>query len=278
MKANRRYHNTDDFDDNGLLRDGKSYRVKMTLMDADTLQRAQQRDHVTRISDGTNNPFGCNKPGWRVAVADTHAPTPRHVISDAQRQAVLSSREEYLDSLVNAWRHPPGVRDDDPITGAGEKGGFLGKQREGSPCTRDGWPGVLRRGKDGEFFCDISAKTDAALIEDRERSRKVKFDPQGRYAGREEIEEEEEDDDEGDARRRRIVEEPDGDDDDDDEGYESAVEQIYANTATHHESTRPHVRGGDAALKKQRKDHEQKMSALYDAMDRSLSAQWRQTD
>jgi K+-sensing histidine kinase KdpD len=50
----------------------------------------------------------------------------------------------------------------------------IGRQREGTPCTQNGLPGVLRRGAHGELYCDISksaGRTDVAAREGMPRLR-----------------------------------------------------------------------------------------------------------
>ena len=49
--------------------------------------------------------------------------------------------------------------DQSEVTGQGQRGSQVG-----SPCTKDGCPGVLRRGADGELFCDIGRKVDGLQI------------------------------------------------------------------------------------------------------------------
>jgi hypothetical protein len=72
-----------------------------------------------RVSTIDGDPMSLHRPGWRVPARDTRDPLPRHVLTDADRQAVIDARQNYLDELASAWKHPPGLRDDDPITGAG---------------------------------------------------------------------------------------------------------------------------------------------------------------
>jgi hypothetical protein len=52
-------------------------------------------------------------------------------------------------------------------TGAGEHGPI--GQRPGDQCTRNGFPGTLRRGADGELFCDIGRKDALPQITDGHR-------------------------------------------------------------------------------------------------------------
>lgn len=66
--------------------------------------------------------------------------------------------------LADQARHGGSTRDDDGVTGAGERG-QLGA-REGAPCTLNGYAGVLRKLRDGSFYCDIGKAADSATITD----------------------------------------------------------------------------------------------------------------
>jgi hypothetical protein len=68
----------------GILRDGCTIRVSMQMRDSNTARRA-------RITDGTNNPFALNRPGWRMRVGDN-------------RQAIKDALAEYEAELTNRWR------------------------------------------------------------------------------------------------------------------------------------------------------------------------------
>jgi hypothetical protein len=78
-----------------------------------------RRPNIGRVSTLDGDPMSLHRPGWRVPARDTCDPLPRHVVTDADRQAVIDSRQNYLDELASAWKHPRGLRDDDPITSAG---------------------------------------------------------------------------------------------------------------------------------------------------------------
>lgn len=75
--------------------------------------------------------------------------------ADGQAEKAQAYRE-HERWLNDAWRG-------DPVTGFGEQG--MHGSREGDPCTRNGWPGTLRRGPHGSLFCDIN-RQDAAPDED----------------------------------------------------------------------------------------------------------------
>jgi hypothetical protein len=126
--------NNDDYEIvNGrkVLKDGRVYRAKMTLMDSG--HRVSHRPVFARVTDATGDPLGLHKPGWRVPAQDARDPLARHVVTDAARQAVLDARQHYLDELTSAWKHPPGLRDIDRITGAGTHN--VRGMKPGDPCS-----------------------------------------------------------------------------------------------------------------------------------------------
>jgi hypothetical protein len=164
-----------------ILKDGRTYRAgPVTLMDS--LQRAVSRNSSpARITtaDGRSG-IALNKPGFRILAED-----------DAGAYHRARAYREYETQLCDAWRGP--VADlYDPHVDFGERGTVAAK--EGRPCTRNGFPGVLRRGSDGEMYCDISKSAGRNDAADARRARKTKYDPRGRLAGTEEMEEEETDD------------------------------------------------------------------------------------
>jgi hypothetical protein len=63
-QMNKHYRNDDDaFDERGLLRDGKVYRAKLTMMDHDPT-------HRRRVTDGSGDELGLHRPGWRIFDVD----------------------------------------------------------------------------------------------------------------------------------------------------------------------------------------------------------------
>ena len=75
------------------------------------------------------------------------------------------------------WRETDPRGRSSEVTGQGERG--QGGSQIGSPCTRDGWPGVLRRGSDGELFCNIGRKVDGMLITDGRTDDKMSLNRPG---------------------------------------------------------------------------------------------------
>ncbi len=144
---NRRY-NTEDFDENGILRDGHSVRVSMTARDSlSPMQRAvldTRRALDTRVTDAA-----AHRPGYRFA----------DVSNDARQQAY----DAYQREAEEAWRNPPGL--DEPH-GVGTH--WMGGAQEGSVCTVRGAeypddygsPGHMRMVR-GQMICvpDEAAKS-----------------------------------------------------------------------------------------------------------------------
>ena len=91
-------------DEDGILRDGFSVTVPMTMRDSMTpLQRSiaqnAARLHDARVTDADGGTLGLHRPGYRVA--DNAA------MRDAKQQAL----DEYENWLTNAWRRGPEVGD-----------------------------------------------------------------------------------------------------------------------------------------------------------------------
>ena len=56
------------------------------------------------ITDGTNDPFGLHRPGWRIASGGSERDV---LLRDSQRKAIEDAHDEYLDWLTNAWKGQP---------------------------------------------------------------------------------------------------------------------------------------------------------------------------
>jgi hypothetical protein len=151
----RRYEDEDEndsFDANGMLKPDRSFRVPLTMMDADAfdpVQRAIARS--VKVVDGGTGLGGLNlqKPGFRIV--DTRKTTVRdprgrlegtweeeeddeqerhseRQTSDAAMRARDAAYRNYEDQLVNAWKNPVGFGGDDTITGFSKRGSIV--QRE----------------------------------------------------------------------------------------------------------------------------------------------------
>jgi hypothetical protein len=75
----------DDFDENGILKDGHSYRVPMMMCDS--------AGGSARLHDGRGNSVG-HKPGY--------------ILNDATNDARQQARDAYEHDLTTAWRHAAG--------------------------------------------------------------------------------------------------------------------------------------------------------------------------
>lgn len=123
MRRYNQYLSRDDWDERGLLRDGHSYRVKITLADSADEPHFVRDERIARdsrtsrtVHDGTSDTGTLwHRPGWRMTDATRWSPTPDANTDD--RQAAYDS---YHDDLINAYKNPFG--DDDGPTGAGSKG------------------------------------------------------------------------------------------------------------------------------------------------------------
>jgi hypothetical protein len=123
----RPHHATNDddiWDERGLLRDGKKYRVSLMAMDSASIAARAQLTDAERLS------LDSCKPGYRYATDSAAARAAKQRARDAYRQV--------CDDLENSWRNP------DPD-------GQLGISTEGDQCTvrqggyDEGSPGHLRR-------------------------------------------------------------------------------------------------------------------------------------
>jgi len=234
---------TDDaFDERGLLKPGRSYRVPVMLMDGAPRDLHQHSRRPGRVSSADGDRLGLHRPGWRVPAQDRDA-QQRYVISDSARQRLADSRAEYENRLVNAWRG-----NDAPPYGAYP----FSAANEGKSCTIDGRAGTLV--KRGNWLVCVANKNDDDDDVVRETS---------------------------DARSRRKPEPPEDDSDpeddydESDDDYETSAEQITHNVATHTETTARH---DSRSVDQMMKDHSAKMEDLYRARDRELESQYRGGD
>jgi hypothetical protein len=81
----------DAFDEKGVLRDGARHSVPL-----------QMRDSLApMITDGTSDPLGLHRPGWRIASGGSERDV---ALRDSQRKLIEEAHAEYLDRLTNAWK------------------------------------------------------------------------------------------------------------------------------------------------------------------------------
>jgi hypothetical protein len=168
---------TDDdaFDEHGILKDGRSYRVRMTARDSLT---PVQRAIASRRQLSDQEAASC-RPGFRYGPA-----ADRQALRDAKAEAYAV----YDADIGRAYLKPLGFGTDSALTGTGSQGPRQ-EPPEGGVCTRDGFPGVWRRDDDGQMVCDISAARRNADAKARLRPR---IDPD---------EDDDEDEDNGDDER-----------------------------------------------------------------------------
>jgi hypothetical protein len=83
------HYDDDDAFENGVLRDGARYRVHM------------RDSQASMITDGTGDPLGLHRPGWRIATGGGERDTR---LRDSQRKLIEEAHAEYLDRLTNAWK------------------------------------------------------------------------------------------------------------------------------------------------------------------------------
>jgi hypothetical protein len=84
-------YDDDDAFENGVMRDGARHRVPMHMRDS----------QAPMITDGTNDPFGLHRPGWRIASGGSERDAR---LRDSQRKLIEEAHAEYLDHLTNAWK------------------------------------------------------------------------------------------------------------------------------------------------------------------------------
>jgi hypothetical protein len=84
-------YDDDDAFENGALRDGARHRVPI-----------QMRDSLApMITDGTSDPLGLHRPGWRIASGGSERDVR---LRDSQRRLIEEAHAQYLDDLTNAWK------------------------------------------------------------------------------------------------------------------------------------------------------------------------------
>ena len=84
-------YDDDEAFENGVLRDGARHHVRMHMRDS----------QAPLITDGTGDPFGLHRPGWRIATGGSERDL---LIRDGQRKLIEEAHAEYLDRLTNAWK------------------------------------------------------------------------------------------------------------------------------------------------------------------------------
>jgi hypothetical protein len=91
----RRYHDNNDddpFDERGILKDGRSIRTSLAMMDSDLSPIQQAIARSVRVTDGSGGTDGLNRPGWRLPA------------NDALLQSRNAADADYLRDLTTAWQ------------------------------------------------------------------------------------------------------------------------------------------------------------------------------
>ena len=209
--ARRRHDDDDDnpFDQNGILKDGRSFRVPVNMADswqADMVRSLHQPQQ--RQSQGSALSTA-NRPGWRIARSRSTDDQSLQIARDLgtsllkHRQVMQQAYTDYENAASVAYKNPVGlsVADDDtsnPPTGFGS-GEF--RARAGDLCTvrsgggafgPEGSAGHLRM-VNGALVC-VADRTSIDAADARRKKVTQRFDPAGRSEGYFETEEEEGDD------------------------------------------------------------------------------------
>ena len=150
-------------EDDEILRDGQSLRVRMTMIDQ-AMHRAIDEVYPRTIKDAAH------RPGFR----------PLNTLQqvDAKRRAYL----DYDRRVADEYRSPFGgnaTTIPTPVSAVRVRG----VRRFGDPCTKDGWPGVIKQAPDGSLYCEVTP----VHPRNADAKKKQLRDPQGREAGSEEF-------------------------------------------------------------------------------------------
>jgi hypothetical protein len=70
----------------------------------DAAPGSPRRPSFVRVTDGTGNPMGLHRPGWRIPAQDARD----RGVTDAGQHAIAVARQRYQDELTSAWRRGAG--------------------------------------------------------------------------------------------------------------------------------------------------------------------------
>jgi hypothetical protein len=272
----RRHHlDNDDAFENGILKDGRSFRTSLTMMDAlDPVQQSVRRSHLKVLDGEGNTQF--HKPGWRIPE------------DDALLRARDAATEEYLRDLTSAWRGGDAELD------------HARRRRKTSYDPRGRLRGTSEVEEEDGQTADAIARNYDAAVEQYHRildnawrhpaaaaspcrpsgsSTRASSDQRGAlpdaweraHAGHF---------DQHDATRVCSYCSGAGRDEDGatctvcgGTGYETSAEQIEHNASTHTESASP--RRDHRSIQQMMSDHQQHMAQLYEAADAERCDAWR---
>ena len=120
----------------GEMRDGDVLMVPMTMMDHQTVDQAMRDEFVAKRYNDTK----MNRPGFRTADS---LKTATHLARDIGRNRLADAYAEYEQRIQDEYKNPNAGRGDPPDSGTHELQG----SKEGQPCTKNGFAGVLKRGE-----------------------------------------------------------------------------------------------------------------------------------
>jgi hypothetical protein len=126
-----------------ILRDGHRVRVPLMLRDSANPALTPLQHAVASRQQLSDAELASCRPGFRYG---------QRAMSDAKATAY----QLYDAEIGRAYLKPLGFGNDPALTGVGSHGPRQ-EPPAGGPCTKDGWPGVWRRGADGKMVCDITA-------------------------------------------------------------------------------------------------------------------------
>jgi hypothetical protein len=160
-----RTHDDDAFDERGILRDGRSVRVSMQMRDAAMTRHTGQRQQTSsknRITDGTGNPLGLHRPGWRI-------PTVQ------DRRATRDALQRYETQISNRFKCGDGERLCDDCDGEGFVDGIV--------CDACGSDGVLPEDERGTCAKSNFGSTNEGARSDSAMTREQLYDAYDRELG-----------------------------------------------------------------------------------------------
>jgi hypothetical protein len=131
---NRTIHNDDDFDERGILKDGRSVRVSLTMRDSAMSRQAN------RITDGrTSDPLALHRPGFRVPVVN-------------DRRATRDAYQQYETGLANRYKVGDGEVQCPHCFGSGEINGEDCDDCDGTGLMAEPDAGSTSRGSGGSSY------------------------------------------------------------------------------------------------------------------------------
>jgi hypothetical protein len=139
--------NEDDFDEQGLLRDGRTYRVPLRMMDG--VSRAIA-DHIKQTVDITDHfgdaSLGLHRPGFRKLDGGNEGDA---ILRKAEMRDRAEAYQDYERDAESGW-----------------KTDAWGAQNAGDVCTINGNPGHLKM-VNGEMTCVPDAKDAVSDLRDQ---------------------------------------------------------------------------------------------------------------